>query len=75
MCLWLYSHEPRMAYQRRTEVKLVVKNYRKDFDGKYLTYPEYGIVLFNLNKQPTLDILLGKRVIAIILLKKEKADD
>lgn len=56
-------------------MKLVVKNYRKDFDGKYLTYPEYGIVLFNLNKQPTLDILLGKRVIAIILLKKEKADD
>jgi uncharacterized protein YwqG len=33
---------------------------------------EYGIVLFDLKTQPTLDIMFGVHVFAIVLIKSNK---
>ena len=56
-------------------MRLKIKIYRKDFFGKYDYEPQYGLIFYNLKRQPTLDLCWDNKIIAIILIKKEKTDD
>jgi hypothetical protein len=49
---------------KRSQMKLIFRHYvRKDSNS------EFGMVLFDLKRQPTLDVLIGKHVYVAALIK------